>query len=101
MGTGNILGGGVTLQKVSLSSRGSSNTPRPTSYYGNRDKLWPFGTLACVHLYLPPFYFSNLLTFGFLALTLAARNILLIDFGLATGFFTFYNLEANNASMSD
>ena len=39
-------------------SGGTSNTLRHASYYGNRDKLQPFGPLAHVRLY--PFYLTRL-----------------------------------------
>ena len=45
---------GVTLRWTSIPSRGSSNTPRHASCYGNRYKLRPCGPLARVLLYLYP-----------------------------------------------
>ena len=41
---------GVTLRWTSIPSRGSSNTPRHASCYGNRYKLRPCGPLAHVRL---------------------------------------------------
>ena len=51
MGTGDILLG-VTPRWTSIPSRGSSNTPRLASCYGNQYKLQPCEPLAHVRLYL-------------------------------------------------
>ena len=52
MGTADILLGGNPEMAWHAVQRGSSNTPRHASCYGNRVKLRPCGPLARVHLYL-------------------------------------------------
>ena len=43
---------GVTFNRLASHPGKHSNTPRHASCWGNRDKLWPFGPLAHVNLYL-------------------------------------------------
>ena len=53
MGTGDILLGGYPCNGLASLSGGSSNTSSYASCYGNQYKLWLFGPLVHVRLYLP------------------------------------------------
>ena len=49
MDSGYILMGGIPFDGLASRPGGSSNTPRHSSCYRNRDKLRPFGRLASVY----------------------------------------------------
>ena len=74
-------------------SGGTSNTLRHASYYGNRDKLQPFGPLAHVRLY--PFYLTRLQNdwVSFLVPRSSQKtNVLLpLNTRLLSGLGTLYN----------